>query len=52
MLAALADTHIEGIRHNVKFLGNVLAHRDFRAGQVDTGFVTRGAASFTLLLET
>lgn len=44
MMAALAQTRIEGIRHNVEFLGNVLAHPDFRAGQVDTGFVTRESA--------
>lgn len=44
MMAALAGTRIEGIRHNVDFLGHVLDHIDFRAGEVDTGFVMREIA--------
>lgn len=44
MTTALAGTRIEGIRHNVDFLGRVLDHVDFRVGEIDTGFVMREIA--------
>ena len=36
---ALAATHIEGIRTNLAFLDACLAHEEFAAGEVFTGFV-------------
>ena len=37
--AALAATHIEGIRTNLAFLDACLAHQEFASGDVFTGFV-------------
>ncbi|ARN22768.1 acetyl-CoA carboxylase biotin carboxylase subunit [Piscinibacter gummiphilus] len=42
---ALADSHIEGVRNNVTFLEAVVAHPDFVAGDVDTGWVERTRAA-------
>ncbi len=44
MLASLAQTRVEGIKNNVVFLGNVMEHAAFQAGNVDTGFVAREMA--------
>lgn len=41
---ALQGVHIEGIQNNVGFLRAVLAHEEFTAGRVDTGFVERDRA--------
>lgn len=45
MLCALEQTQIDGIKHNVVFLANLLQHPGFIAGQVDTAFVTRELAA-------
>ena len=37
--AALGDTIVIGPRVNTPFLGAIIAHPDFRAGQFDTGFI-------------
>ncbi|XAH23313.1 biotin carboxylase N-terminal domain-containing protein [Xylophilus sp. GW821-FHT01B05] len=42
---ALHTLEIDGIRHNAVFLQAVLAHPDFAAGTVDTGFVDRERAA-------
>jgi acetyl-CoA carboxylase biotin carboxylase subunit len=39
MARALADTVLEGITTNLPFLRDVVAHEDFAAGKVDTGWV-------------
>jgi 3-methylcrotonyl-CoA carboxylase alpha subunit len=36
---ALAQTHLEGIAHNIGYLRSVLKHPAFRAGQLHTGFL-------------
>jgi acetyl/propionyl-CoA carboxylase alpha subunit len=45
--AALEQFPILGIRTNISFLLQVLAHPDFEAGRVDTGFLDRHTASLT-----
>ena len=44
MLAALADTTVEGVATNVGFLRRVLDHPAFRAGDIHTGFAAAHAA--------
>jgi 3-methylcrotonyl-CoA carboxylase alpha subunit len=44
MLAALADTAVEGVATNVAFLRRVLDHPAFRAGDIHTGFAAEHAA--------
>jgi acetyl-CoA carboxylase biotin carboxylase subunit len=39
--AALAATHIEGVKTNIAFLSRVLAAAEFQAGGVDTGYLGR-----------
>lgn len=39
--AALREFHILGVLTNIPYLLDVLAHPDFRAGRVDTGFLGR-----------
>lgn len=39
--AALADTVLLGVESNVAFLRTLLAHRDVRAGHLDTGLIDR-----------
>jgi 3-methylcrotonyl-CoA carboxylase alpha subunit len=41
LVAALMDFHVLGIRTNVAFLLDVLRHPEFRAGRIDTGFLSR-----------
>jgi propionyl-CoA carboxylase alpha chain/3-methylcrotonyl-CoA carboxylase alpha subunit/acetyl-CoA/propionyl-CoA carboxylase biotin carboxyl carrier protein len=43
MIDALADLAILGVRTNVEFLGRVLAHPAFAAGQLHTGFLAEHA---------
>lgn len=38
---ALRDFHILGVKTNIGYLLDVLAHPDFRAGNIDTGFLAR-----------
>jgi len=45
LIAALRDFPVLGVRTNIPFLLRVLAHADFRAGRVDTGFLDRADAS-------
>ena len=39
--AALADFHVLGIATNIGFIRDLLADKDFRAGNLDTGFFAR-----------
>ncbi|MBS1721881.1 MAG: ATP-grasp domain-containing protein [Armatimonadetes bacterium] len=39
--AALADTHILGVKTNIEYLLAVTAHPDFQSGRFDTGFLGR-----------
>ena len=41
MRTALADFEVVGVTTNTGFLGNVVAHPAFAAGEVDTGFIER-----------
>jgi 3-methylcrotonyl-CoA carboxylase alpha subunit len=41
MLAALAAFRIVGVGNNLRFLSRLIAHPEFRAGQVDTGLIER-----------
>ncbi|MEQ8860608.1 MAG: biotin carboxylase N-terminal domain-containing protein [Pseudomonadales bacterium] len=43
--AALAKTEIAGVEHNVAFLRQVLAHREFRAGGYDTHLIDDAGAA-------
>jgi 3-methylcrotonyl-CoA carboxylase alpha subunit len=38
---ALAQTQLVGLRHNLEFLGAVLGHAAFQAGEVSTDFIDR-----------
>ncbi|MNR67458.1 Acetyl-/propionyl-coenzyme A carboxylase alpha chain [compost metagenome] len=40
LIAALDATHIEGVKHNIPFIRQVLDSAAFRAGQVHTGLGT------------
>ena len=42
---ALREVQIDGIAHNAAFLRSLLAHDDFTAGRIDTGFVERERAA-------
>jgi 3-methylcrotonyl-CoA carboxylase alpha subunit len=44
MLGALGGTQVVGVASNVALLSNILDHKEFRAGQVDTGFIERNRA--------
>jgi len=39
MSVALDTFHIEGIRHNIPFLGAIMEHERFRSGKITTGFI-------------
>lgn len=39
--AALAQTHIEGVKTNIPFIQRVLTHADFVSGRIDTDIVQR-----------
>jgi len=39
MQAALAASAIDGIAHNIEFLGRIVRHAAFRGGEVFTGFI-------------
>ena len=41
MLKALKNFHIEGLSTNIPFLRNVINHKAFRTGEIDTGFVEK-----------
>jgi acetyl/propionyl-CoA carboxylase alpha subunit len=47
LLAALRDFPILGVATNVPFLINVLQHPQFRAGELDTGFLDRQGQTLT-----
>jgi 3-methylcrotonyl-CoA carboxylase alpha subunit len=42
---ALADTDVVGVANNLDLLGRIVAHPDFIAGGIDTGFIARNADS-------
>ncbi|HEX9159011.1 MAG TPA: acetyl/propionyl/methylcrotonyl-CoA carboxylase subunit alpha [Rhizomicrobium sp.] len=42
---ALCETQIAGVRTNASFLIRALRHRDFLAGEIDTGFIDRNIAA-------
>ncbi|MCO5298221.1 MAG: ATP-grasp domain-containing protein [Fimbriimonadaceae bacterium] len=44
--AALLDFHILGVRTNIAYLLDILDHPEFRAGRIDTGFLTREFAEW------
>ncbi len=44
MAGALEAFRIEGVSTNIAFLRKVMAHDDFRAGRIDTGFVEANKA--------
>jgi acetyl-CoA carboxylase biotin carboxylase subunit len=46
LIAALRSFPILGVQTNVRFLLNILAHPEFRAGRIDTGFLDRELGSF------
>jgi propionyl-CoA carboxylase alpha subunit len=39
MSVALDSFHIEGIQHNIPFLGAIMEHERFRSGNINTGFI-------------
>ncbi len=39
MSVALDSFHIEGIQHNIPFLGAIMEHERFRSGNLTTGFI-------------
>ena len=41
MRSALAEFQVVGVTTNTGFLGNVVAHQAFSAGEIDTGFIER-----------
>jgi 3-methylcrotonyl-CoA carboxylase alpha subunit len=43
MRGALADSDVVGVASNLDLLGRIVAHREFAAGGVDTGFIARYA---------
>jgi 3-methylcrotonyl-CoA carboxylase alpha subunit len=45
LIAALGETRVLGVATNRDFLLRVLAHPDFAAGAIDTGFIPRHRAS-------
>lgn len=44
--AALLDFHVLGIKTNIAYILDVLANADFRAGNIDTGFLDRHFAEW------
>jgi 3-methylcrotonyl-CoA carboxylase alpha subunit len=47
MLAALGGVQVEGVKTNAAFLGRVIDHPAFRAGDTHTGFVAEHGAALT-----
>ena len=47
--AALLDFHVLGVKTNIGYLLDVLAHPDFVAGQIDTGFLGRNFGEWKVL---
>ena len=47
MLTALGQVQLEGVKTNAAFLGRVVDHPAFRAGDTHTGFVAQYANSLT-----
>ncbi|MDD2853232.1 MAG: acetyl/propionyl/methylcrotonyl-CoA carboxylase subunit alpha [Desulfuromonadaceae bacterium] len=44
MKTALTDFHVAGVTTNTGFLGSVVSHPAFAAGEIDTGFIERNRA--------
>src|SRR5271166_1136686 len=47
MLTALGEVQVEGVKTNAAFLGRVIDHPAFRAGDTHTGFVSQCASDLT-----
>jgi len=47
MSRALSEFRVEGVATNLDFLQNLMAHADFRAGDIDTRFLEEHAADLT-----
>jgi 3-methylcrotonyl-CoA carboxylase alpha subunit len=47
MLTALGEVQVEGVKTNAAFLGRVIDHPAFRAGDTHTGFVSQCARDLT-----
>ena len=45
MCQALADCAVAGVASNLDLLGRIVAHNDFVAGGIDTGFIAREGAT-------
>ena len=45
MCQALADCAVAGVASNLDLLGRIVAHKDFVAGGIDTGFIAREGAT-------
>ena len=45
MQRALADCAVAGVASNLDLLGRIIAHGEFAAGGIDTGFIAREAAT-------
>jgi 3-methylcrotonyl-CoA carboxylase alpha subunit len=45
MRQALADSAVAGVASNLDLLGRIVAHPDFAAGRIDTGFIAREGGS-------
>src|SRR5258708_1465965 len=48
--AALMATEIAGVANNRDFLVQLVRHRDFAAGAIDTGFIARHQAALAIPL--
>ena len=48
MRQALADSAVVGVASNLDLLGRVVAHPEFAAGGIDTGFIAREARSLLI----
>jgi 3-methylcrotonyl-CoA carboxylase alpha subunit len=47
LLVALGGVQVEGVKTNAAFLGRVIDHPAFRAGETHTGFVAEHGAALT-----
>ncbi|MBL4811156.1 MAG: acetyl/propionyl/methylcrotonyl-CoA carboxylase subunit alpha [Rhodobacteraceae bacterium] len=47
LITALQGTHVAGTATNARFLADLASHKDFKAGQFDTGLIERDLDSLT-----
>ena len=50
-LHALEKVEIEGVSTNLQFLRAILAHADFRAGDLNTGFLSDNAPALNAAIQ-